>query len=337
MQLGDDLRVHALRSGKAERGVEHERITEFLQRRRIRIVRRAFGGPDHQQAKLAGIDQRLPAGRVGLQHRVLAEHRRVGLGAALERHLRQLDAVLRRDLLHADVQRAARAGRRVGHLAGIGLGVVDHVLPGLERAFGAGRDAERVAGEMDDVGEILVRIPGGLLHQRHAEHRDRHLRDGVAVRLRRRCHRRRSDGAASRRTCCRSVTGWPRCLPATSAIARMRDVGRSACRQRHDQSDRLDRKVLGAHFERGNRASPTRLPRVPTQQARILLQMIFIACPRRSARRFVTRGRTLLLLFSPCASTAATFRHLPRQTCALAAPPETFPVAKPRLAESRII
>ena len=42
----------------------------------------------------------------------------------------------------------------------------------------------------------LIGSHDGLLHQRRPEHRDRYLRDGIAIRLCRCCHRRRADGAA---------------------------------------------------------------------------------------------------------------------------------------------
>ena len=155
------------------------------------------------------------------------------------------------------MQRGAGARRRVGHLAGIGLGEIDHVLPGLERPFRAGGDAERVAGEMDDVGEILGRIPGHFLHQRQAEHRDRKLRDGVAVGLRRRRHGRRSDRAAAAGL----VVDRDRLaqhLGGAFGDRAHRDVGRSAGRPRHDQGDRLGRIILRAGCGRHQHADRRR-------------------------------------------------------------------------------
>ncbi len=149
------------------------------------------------------------------------------------------------DLLHADMQRGAGARRRVGHLAGILLGEVDHVLPGLELRLGAGGDAEGVAGEVNDVGEVLGRIPGDFLHQRQAEHRDRNLRDGVAVGLGGGRHGGRADRAAAAGL----VVDRDRLaenLRGAVGDRAHRDVGRAARRPRHDQRDRLGRIFLRA-------------------------------------------------------------------------------------------
>ena len=143
------------------------------------------------------------------------------------------------------MQRSAGARRRIGDLAGILLGEIDHVLPGLERRFGAGGDAEGVAGEMDDVGKILGRIPGDFLHQRQAEYRDRQLRDGVAVGLGSRRHGGRADGAAAAGL----VVDRDRLaqhLRGAVGDRAHRNVGRSARRPRHDQGDRLGRIFLRA-------------------------------------------------------------------------------------------
>ena len=128
---------------------------------------------------------------------MLAKHGGAGLRRAFERHLSEFDPCQGRDPLHADMQRGAGTGCRVGDLAGILLGEVDHVLPGLEWSFGAGGDAERVASEIDDVGKVLRGIPGNLLHQGQTEHRDRYLRDGVAIRFSPCRHNGRADRAAA--------------------------------------------------------------------------------------------------------------------------------------------
>ena len=87
------------------------------------------------------------------------------------------------DLLHGDVQAGAGAGRAVVELAGIGLGVGEEFAERLPRRLGFHNDAEGIAGEADDVGEVGRRIERHLGHERIAEDRDRDLRDGVAVGL----------------------------------------------------------------------------------------------------------------------------------------------------------
>src|SRR6185436_6125293 len=51
----------------------------------------------------------------------------------------------------------------------------------LELRIGLHHDAEGVAGEADDVGEVVDRVPVDLLHVRHAEGGNGELRDRVAV------------------------------------------------------------------------------------------------------------------------------------------------------------
>src|SRR3954464_11838885 len=74
--------------------------------------------------------------------------------------------------------------RAVIHFAGIGARVLDHVVERLERRVCPHHHAERVAGEVDDVGEILRRIERRLLNVGNPEHADRKLCHGVAVRPR---------------------------------------------------------------------------------------------------------------------------------------------------------
>ncbi len=184
---------------------------------------------------------------------MLPEHGGVGLRAALEGDLRQLDAGHPGDLLHADMQRGAGARRGIGHLAGVRLGELHHVLPALELRLCAGGHTEGVAREMDDVGEVLGRIPRHVLHQGQAEHGDRNLRDGVPVRLRRGCHGRRSNRAAAAGL----VVDHDRLtqhLRGAVGDGAHRDVGRSAGRPRHDQCDRLAGIVLRTGGRREQRA-----------------------------------------------------------------------------------
>src|SRR5262245_55406437 len=62
LELGHDLRVHALRSGKPPGRVDHVRVAELLQRRNLGQERDALGCPDVEEARLASVDQRLDAG-----------------------------------------------------------------------------------------------------------------------------------------------------------------------------------------------------------------------------------------------------------------------------------
>ena len=100
---------------------------------------------------------------------------------ALEWNVRPGDSVQLADLLHRDVWRSTGARRPISDLAGIRLGVRKEFLERFPGRITAHRDAERVAADADDVGEILCRIDRGFAQERIAEHRKRDLRNRVAV------------------------------------------------------------------------------------------------------------------------------------------------------------
>ena len=93
---------------------------------------------------------------------------------------------------------------------------------------------------MHDVGEVLDRIPGRLLHQRQPHDRDRHLRDGVAVGLGVGGH----DGGPERAGSARLVVdddGLAEVLGGAFGDRAHGDIGGAAGRPRHDHRDRLCR------------------------------------------------------------------------------------------------
>ncbi len=148
-----------------------------------------------------------------------------------------------RDLLHGDVQAGAGAGRSVVELAGIGLGVGDELRKCLPRRIAADHDAEGVAGQADDVGEILGGIERCLRHERIAEHGDRKLRHRIAVRFRVGGHLARPERAAG----AAAVFDHDRLaemLLRRGGERAQDDVGRAAGGERHDQCHRPVREIL---------------------------------------------------------------------------------------------
>ncbi|SPK72371.1 protein of unknown function [Cupriavidus taiwanensis] len=181
MQLLHDLRVGALGRDQAERRGLHDAHAQLLQRRHVGEARRALLAPGRQQAQLALLHVRRPGRRVGHRHHVAAQQRLHRFRIALVRNVRELHALLHRQLFHGQVQRGHRARRAVGQLAGVGLGVGDVVLHGLDRRIRRHHQAERIAGQVDDVAQVLDRVPVDLGGVRQAVDRHGHLRQRVAV------------------------------------------------------------------------------------------------------------------------------------------------------------
>jgi hypothetical protein len=73
---------------------------------------------------------------------------------------------------------------------------LDHVVEGLEGRIRPHAHAEHEPGKVNDIGEVLQRVVGRLLHEREAEDRDGNVRDGVAVGLGIGRHLRRAGRAA---------------------------------------------------------------------------------------------------------------------------------------------
>ncbi|MCY1238800.1 hypothetical protein D9M72_515570 [compost metagenome] len=96
--------------------------------------------------------------------------------------MRELHALLQRQLFHGQVQRSHAARRAIGQPARIGLGVGDVLLHGLDRRIGRHHQAERIAGEVDDVAQVLDRVPVDLGGVRQAVDRHGNLGQRVAVR-----------------------------------------------------------------------------------------------------------------------------------------------------------
>ncbi|MNY17474.1 hypothetical protein D3C86_1507950 [compost metagenome] len=96
--------------------------------------------------------------------------------------MRELHALAQGQFFHGQVKRGHRARRAVGELARIGLGVGHVLLHGLDRRIGRHHQAERVAGQVDDVRQVLHRVPVDLGGVRQAVDRHGHLGQRVAVR-----------------------------------------------------------------------------------------------------------------------------------------------------------
>ena len=94
------------------------------------------------------------------------------------------------------MQGGAGAGRAVADLAGIGLGVGQKILERRPGRVLLHHDAKGIARQAHDVAEVVDRIERGLAGEGIAKHRDRDLRDGVAVRRAVGRHLQRSQHAA---------------------------------------------------------------------------------------------------------------------------------------------
>jgi hypothetical protein len=147
------------------------------------------------------------------------------------------------DLLHRDVETGAGPRRSIVDLAGIGLGVGDELGERLPRRIVLHHHPEGVAAYPDDVGEIRGRIERRLLHERKTEHRDRHLRDRVAVGLGGGSHLAGPERAGA----ARPVLDHERLAEMPFSRARERahaDIGSAPGRPRHDQGHRSRREIL---------------------------------------------------------------------------------------------
>ena len=104
----------------------------FRNGRHIGQCRRAFGSRHAERAQLAGLDVRHGRGDA-VEHVVDLSADEVGHGraASLVRHVQHVDLGHRGEQLARKVDRRSVAGGCVGHLAGLGLGLRDHVGHGL--------------------------------------------------------------------------------------------------------------------------------------------------------------------------------------------------------------
>src|SRR6266540_39548 len=239
----DDLHLHTLWTGNAEWRVRNYVDADLPQGLHARPIFAAHGTPSHQQPEPAGVDALRPSARVSDRMDMAAEQRIHRIGIALERDVGPFDALPLGNLLHCDVQARAGARRAIVDLAGIGLRIGEELLERLPRRIIPHHHTERVTADADDVGEICAWIESGLGHERKAEHRDRNLRDRVAVGLGVRGHlsRRECPGAA------RSVLDDDRLPEMLFGRARERthaEVGGPARRPRHDEGHGADRKIL---------------------------------------------------------------------------------------------
>ena len=176
------------------------------------------------------------------------------VGVALERHVVELHLGVGRELFHQQVRRGADAGRAVVDLARVLARRLDVLVEGLVGRIGAHREAEGVARDADDEGEVLERVPLHLLHVRHAQHAHRELGDGVAVGPGGQRHRARAGGAAAARLVLDDDrSGRGACRRARPARG---GAGRSSRRPATaDQRDRLgrDRPARGPAERRDER------------------------------------------------------------------------------------
>ena len=183
MQRARERGVHALGTAHTKGRIAHRLVAQLVQRRHSGPALGALAAVGGQEAQLARINMRAPAGCVARAHGVAAQDGLHVVGIALERHGCELDAGTLRKLFHGQVRAGAVAGVAVGELLRVGLGVGHQVGNGLDGRIHRHHKAEGVAGEAGDPGEILQRVELHLLHVRDTEHAVRQLAQRVAVRL----------------------------------------------------------------------------------------------------------------------------------------------------------
>ena len=151
--------------------------------------------------------------------------------------MQKFNAAFECDAFHGDVKRGANTGRTISDLARIGLGIGEEFFPILPGAIGLHHHPEKIAGQMDDIGEILHRVPGrAARHHREAEDGDGQLPDHIAIAALFLRHGRRGQGAAGTAAIVNNHL--------LSKIARSRfrqgaqlAIGGSAGRPGHDQAN----------------------------------------------------------------------------------------------------
>ena len=190
-------RVHALGAHQAVGRVGHDVVAQLAGGGHVGPALGALVAEGHQQPHLAAVDELVPTRGVTGGHHVAAQQRLHLVGVALERDVVQLDLGHVGHLFDQQVRAGAGAGGAEVDLARLLARGLDVVLEGLPRRVGAHHEAEGVAGDADDEGEVVDRVPGHLLHVRQPRHAHRVLRQRVAVGLGVQRHVARAGGAAA--------------------------------------------------------------------------------------------------------------------------------------------
>ena len=199
--------------------------------------RRPLAARARQHLDLAVVDQAL--------HRALRRHAERGVaggetvrhrGAAAIGHVQQLDAGLEREPLDRELVDGAVARRAEGELAGLGLGLLDHVLDRGEAAARMREQQQRRDGDAGDGDQVLVRIVGRRRHQRgDGDEVAGGDEDRVAVR------RRLGHGVDAERAAGAGAVldhhGLAERLGELLADEARADIGDAAGRERHDDAD----------------------------------------------------------------------------------------------------
>ena len=226
----------------------HDVQPQLLEGRRVGELGQPLLAPGVEHPQLARLDQRREPGGVGGCHDVAAHDGLRQVGAALVGYVLQLDPQLLGDQLGGEVRAGQRAGGPVGEPARVGLGPADEIGPGLEGRIGGHDDAEGIARHVDDVGDVLDRVPVDLGRVGQAEHAQRNLRQRVAV-GRRGLQLLRRQGAAGTGLVL-DDDGLPQDLSRRCRPGAHGDVGRAAGREGNDELDRPGGERLRKRAER---------------------------------------------------------------------------------------
>ena len=235
----DDLLRHGRRT---ERAVPHRHLVArhgLGDGRHIGQQRRALRLGDAEQLEPAGLDV-LEALRAGGEEQLHLSADRVGdrRRAAAIRHVQHLDAGHALEQRGAQMIGRAGPGRRIGDLAGIGLGVGDELRDRVRRHRRVHHHGVGHVGEQRDRREILhaVERHGGEQSVVHGVHAHGVEQDGVAVR--RRARDRAGADIAGRAGAVLDHHRLAHRLVQMRGDDARQNVGRAARRPRHQQRDR---------------------------------------------------------------------------------------------------
>ena len=225
------------------------------------------------------------------------------VGAAAIGHVQDVDAGAVLQHLEPQVRRGAEPRRTVGQLAGVGLGVVDHLLEGLGTDGGMHREAGDEIADARDRHEA-VGVVRRLAHVRqHGERRVGAHQEGVAVagRLRGRLGADHAAGAGA----VLDDELLPERLAELLRPGPADQVAAAARRVRNDELDRLVRPVATWAVARRGKPAATVAPASPRNSRRRInyssLRFYFAASmsgerPRRQLASWNAASRVLRTL-----------------------------------------
>ena len=249
MQNLHDIRLHAPWANEAIGRGGADAVTQLFERRHVGPAGCAAFAKCRQEAQFAGLDIGHKAIGINARHQLARGHSQHLLGCALVRHVDVLELALAKQFIEHDVRRGAQAVGRYRQFAWLGSGKLQHILKRLKSTVGRYHHAKRNTADLDDRRGVANRIPADFLQVRRAQRGLWQLGKGVTI------------GSGMLNQGHRQSTACTRAIFDHKALTQIsgrdvaeqskRDVGRAACRPRHDQRN-------GAGWKRALRAQMPR-------------------------------------------------------------------------------